>query len=141
MSAVTASGKHLIWRVCANDRSENASLIDCEEYFGLRNDAREMPENRNRLLYMPNKLFVDFGRTALFFDRAAAFQALTSLGDAITDIWVEPFDRGYDSGWDIVYDKMRRIAPDKPVPIITNEDMKKHYVLKEGITGVTQAIH
>jgi len=141
LSKVTASDKHLIWRVCANDRSENTPLIDCEEYFGLRNDAREMPENRNRLLYMPNKLFVDFGRGGLFFDRAASVHALTSLCDVVTDIWVEPFDRGYDGGWDIVYDKMRRITPDRPVPVITNEDMKAYYVLKESIARTTQTVH
>ncbi len=141
LSAVTASDKHLIWRICANDRSENTPLIDCAANFGLRNNVREMPENKNRLLYMPNKLFVDFGRVALFFDRAASVQALTSLGEVVTDVWVESFDRGYDGGWDIVYDKMRRITPDKPVPVITNEDMSKHYVLKEGVTRTTQTTH
>lgn len=121
---------HFIWKYCASDRSENTPLIDCERTFGLRNEVREMPENKSRLLFMPNKASLHFGRVSLYFDKPVGVQALMSLGDIVQDIWVDPVDRSSILGWDIVYDRARGITPDKVVPVNTIAEMEKYHVLK-----------
>lgn len=130
LSMATLFNNHFIWRYCTTDRSENTPLIDCELAWGLRNQVREMPENKNRLLFMPNKAILYFGRVSLYFDKAVGVQALTSLGDMVRDIWFDPVDRDSTLGWDIVYDRARGITPNKVVPVNTIEEMARYPVLK-----------
>lgn len=131
LAMVTLTDPHFIWRYSATDRSLNTPLIDCQRHYGLKNEAREMPENKNRLQFMPSKANLFFDRTSLWFDKATGVQALTSLGDVVTDIWFEPLGRNWDKGWVIVYDKRRGITPDREVYAPSNAEMERYHVLKD----------
>ena len=122
---VTERDEHLLWDICLTDRSENTPLVDCKSYEG------NYAHGRNRLHLMPNKAVLDFGRCYLYFDESIAIQALMSLGDIVTDIWLNPLGRRWDAGWDIVYDKRRRIEPEKPVRVFCEADMERYPVLKD----------
>jgi hypothetical protein len=138
LEMVTVLNDHLIWDMCAYDRGSaeyggnDAALIDCEKSSGLiAGNGKGMPENKNRLQLISSRTKLYFNRVSLHFDKATAIQALMSLGDTVTDIWMEPVDRKWDRGWDIVYDMRRSIKPDKVVPVLSAVDAERYYVLKD----------
>lgn len=125
--------QHLIWDICAyfiQGGDPNTPLHDCEREYGLKNKAAELPYHKNRLQLIPGNAHLYFGQFSLHFDHATAIQSLMSLDDIVTDIWMEPVDRRWDSGWDIVYDRRRHITPGKPVAVTCIADYERYSVLK-----------
>jgi hypothetical protein len=120
--------EHLIWDVCRNNRTENTPLTDYERHYGR---DKPLPHQINRIHLMENKAYLELDGIQVRFDRASGLQALMCLGDIVRDIWMEPVDREWDEGWDIVFDRSRGITPANKVAVITDEEMKRYAVKKE----------
>ncbi len=129
LSYATLLDNHLIWKICKSEiNNPNNALIDAEPYYG-KYGGNPRYENIGRLHFMPDRANLGFNGTTISFDKETGIKALMDLGDIVRDLWIGPSAVGQKDGWDIVFDRTRKITPNNPVHVKNNVGYQKYPVV------------